>query len=277
MGKFRKSFLIALAIILITLFILVPLLWIVMLSFKTNNEIVNSPLSIPNMTNIANFVDAWNTVEIPRFFANTILLAIVVVFFELLLSVPCSYAIARFRLKDKKTQNLIYAVFISGLVIPIFILIFPIYTITTMLNLQNTYLALAIPYIAGSIPLNTLLLVGGFKAFPAEIEEAAIIDGAGLFTIILRMLVPVAKPVIATLLVFNFLGVWNEFPLASILINKSEMWTIALSISKFRGLYDINYAATAAYIIIIIIPQLIFYSYFQKYIIAGMTAGAVKG
>lgn len=277
MLKVIKKYYIAIPIIMITIFILVPLLWVMILSFKTNIEIVNSPLSIPDFFNFKNFIDAWHTVEVIRMFANTIFLASVSVSIILVISIPSSYAIARFKLKSRKQQNFVYTFFISGLIIPVFILIFPIFMMTVKMGIQDTYLALALPYIAGSIPFNTLLLVGGFKGFPKEIEEAAIIDGCGLFDSIVRILLPIVKPVVATLLVFNFLYIWNEFPLASILINKNEMWTVALSISKFRGLYDINYGATAAYMIIIIIPQLIFYSFFQRFIIAGMTAGAIKG
>lgn len=273
---FRRK-LIIIPVLLITILVAVPLLWILFLSFKTNNEIVNSSMSIPNFTNIKNYIDAWNTVNVLQIFGNTIFVATITLCMELIFCIMSSYGIARFKSNFRKSQEFFYTFFISGLVIPIFILIFPIYLITIKLGIQDTYLSLALPYVAGSVSFNTLLLVGSLKNFPNEIEEAAIIDGCNLLDIIVKIVLPVVKPVIATMIVFNFLGVWNEFPLASILLNKNEMWTVALSLSKFRGLYSINYAATAAYIVIIVVPQLIFYSFFQKYIIEGMTAGAVKG
>lgn len=275
--KIIQRILLIIAISVITLGFLIPLVWVVFLSFKTNSEIVNSTVSIPNFMYVKNYIDAWKTVNVVQIFYNTALIAIIAVSLELVIVLFSSYAIARFKIRYSKIQNYIYSLFVTGLVIPVFILIFPIYKMTTSLRLTDTYLSLILPYLAMGLSFNTLLLVGGLKAFPKEIEEAGIIDGCGVLTMIYKIVLPIIKPLIATIVIFNVLGIWNEFPLASILINKESMRTVALSISKFRGIFSINYASTAAFVIIVVIPQLIFYSIFQKNIVEGMTAGAVKG
>jgi raffinose/stachyose/melibiose transport system permease protein len=124
---------------------------------------------------------------------------------------------------------------------------------------------------------NTLLFVGFMREFPKAIEEAAIIDGCNLMALIAKVVIPITKPVIATVLIFDLLYNWNEFPFAVTLLNKAYMFTISLGISFFKGEYTMDYAAMMAATVIILIPQLIIFGFFQRYIIEGMTAGAVKG
>jgi raffinose/stachyose/melibiose transport system permease protein len=265
------------AAIVVTILLLLPLVWVFVISFKTKAEIYGSSLSIPTFRNIANYKEAFRTVNFLRVFANTAFLAAVSVSLEVILSFTSSYAIARFRLGRGRTQNLLYNYFVSGLMIPVFILIFPIYQITQKLGLTGSYLALILPYLAMGLSFNTLLFVGSLKGIPMELEEAAIIDGCNVFQMIFRIVLPLVVPVLATVIVFNALGIWNEFPLASVLISQESMKTIALSVSKFKGTYSTDTASIAAFVVIMILPELAFYAFFQKYIIAGMTAGAVKG
>ena len=146
------------------------------------------------------------------------------------------------------------------------------------MHLQNTYLSLILPLIATSIAFNTLLFVGFLRDFPSEVEEAAIIDGCGLFSLCARIVIPVIKPVFATLLVFNVVYVWNEYPLSVTLISDINKMTVSLGASMFRGTYSMDYSGmilcgSADHFASIGL----FYAFFQRFIIEGMTAGAVKG
>lgn len=138
-------------------------------------------------------------------------------------------------------------------------------------------MALIFPYVATSISFNTLLLVGYLKALPSEIDEAAVIDGCTIWDLMVRVILPMAKPVIATVVIFNALYIWNEFPFASVMLRDVTDYTLSMGASFFKGNYTVDYGGIVASSIMIIIPELIFYGLFQKNIVEGMTAGAVKG
>jgi raffinose/stachyose/melibiose transport system permease protein len=179
--------------------------------------------------------------------------------------------------RRRRFQSGIRLYLLAGLAIPIYILLFPVYRIDIALGIFGTYLSLILPYVAVTIPFNTLLLTGFLRDFPGEIEEAAIIDGAGLWRLCWSVVVPVMRPVLATLLVFNIIYVFNEYPFVSILINNPAMTTVSLAVSQFQGQYSTDYGAMMAASTIILLPQLILYAVFQKQVVAGMTMGAVKG
>jgi raffinose/stachyose/melibiose transport system permease protein len=174
-------------------------------------------------------------------------------------------------------KNTIIILFLIGLAIPAFILIFPVYRITISLHLMNSYWSLILPYIATSISFNTLLFTGFLRGFPREVEEAAVLDGCGLYTLCKNIVFPIILPVIATIFIFNVLYIWNEFPFAVTLINDEKLMTISLGISQFQGRFSVDYAGIIAASTMFIIPQLLFFGFFQRFIIEGMTAGAVKG
>lgn len=263
-------------IIVLTIIFLVPIVWTINLAFMTQNQMILNPISIPSFLYFDNFLTAMRYVDIPLVFFNSIFIALVSTFLALLMTSVSSYALARFTLKGRKTQDFIYSLFLSGLAIPVFVLIFPIYWITFSVKLSDNYIGVILPYLALSLSFNTLVFTGAIRSLMIEMEEAAIIDGCNVLRLIFTIVLPVLKPVLYTVFIFDLLGALKEFPLASIIINKESMKTIALSIMKFRGLYSSNMAGTAAYVVIILVPQLIFYSFFQKYIVAGMTAGSIK-
>lgn len=133
------------------------------------------------------------------------------------------------------------------------------------------------PYVASSISFNTLLFVGYLQALPPEIDEAAIIDGCSIWDLMIRIILPMTKPVIATVVIFNVLYMWNEYPFASVMLRRQADYTLAMGASFFKGTYTVDYGGIVASSVMIIIPELIFYGLFQKKIVGGMVAGAVKG
>jgi raffinose/stachyose/melibiose transport system permease protein len=273
----RRGLIIAgIAAYLITFLIILPLVWIVVLSFQSNSNILNNPLS-PQTFTWSNYVNVITTVPLLTEYANTILLAVSSVAIGTVISFMSSFALTRMVFRRRRFQSGIRLYLLAGLAIPIYILLFPVYRIDIALGIFGTYLSLILPYVAVTIPFNTLLLTGFLRDFPGEIEEAAIIDGAGLWRLCWSVVVPVMRPVLATLLVFNIIYVFNEYPFVSILINNPAMTTVSLAVSQFQGQYSTDYGAMMAASTIILLPQLILYAVFQKQVVAGMTMGAVKG
>lgn len=261
----------------VTLLILLPVLWVGFLSFRSSSEILNNPFSWPESWSLENYTRAFATLDFFTLYKNTIIVAVLTIVIEIIITFMSSFALTRMVFKSKKLQNLILLYFISGLAIPAFILIFPVYRITILLDLLNSYWSLVLPYIATSIAFNTLLFTGFLRGFPREVEEAAIIDGSGLYTLCKSIVFPIITPVVSTVFIFNILYIWNEFPFAVTLISDAAKYTISLGISQFKGAFSIDYGGTLAAGILIIVPQLIFFGVFQRFIIEGMTAGAVKG
>ncbi len=269
---------IALHIIMYTfvLIMMIPLLWLVVISFKTNREILTEPLQLPDVWSFQNYIDALQQLDIVKLFSNTKIISVIAVIIQLVITISSSFAISRMPYKNKKFQNALYSFFLIGLSISPFVLLFPIYRINYALGVGGKW-ALILPYITMGISYNTLIFSGFMKGIPRELDEAALIDGANLFQLITRIIVPVIKPAIATVVIFNLLYFWNEYPFSSIMLKDAADYTLARGIAYFKGTFNVNYAGIAAYSMMIIIPELIVYALFQKSIVEGMTAGAVKG
>lgn len=262
--------------VLITLLIVFPFIWMLILSFKTNSEIMTSPLSLPKSFMLDNYKNALETLDFIQLYGNTIFVCVISLVFELVITFCSSFVLSRMVFRNKKIKKLIYGFLIMGLSVSPFILLFPVYKINIFFGLRGK-IALIFPYVATSISFNTLLLVGYLKALPTEIDEAAVLDGCNLWDLMVRVILPMAKPVIATIVIFNVLYIWNEFPFASVMLRDVSDYTLSMGASFFKGNYTVDYGGIVASSIMIIIPELIFYGIFQKNIVEGMTAGAVKG
>ncbi|POP33634.1 carbohydrate ABC transporter permease [Lactonifactor longoviformis] len=259
------------------LLLLIPILWAILLSFKSNNEIVNSPLSLPQVLNFDNYQRAMDTIDFGSMYFNTLLLVIVSTFFSIAFTFMSSFAIARMSFKKRKNSENLYLFLLIGIAIPIYVLLFPIYRIDSLIGILGTRLGLILPYVAVNISFNTLLFTGFLRDLPGELEEAAIIDGCNLFKLCTRVVIPVMKPTFVTIVIFNAVYIYNEFPFASTFIQDSSLNTVSLMASMFKGQYSMDYSGIIAASLMIMLPELIFYVILQKYIIGGMTAGAVKG
>ncbi|MCI5596497.1 MAG: carbohydrate ABC transporter permease [Lachnospiraceae bacterium] len=261
---------------IITILVVFPFLWMLILSFKTNSEILSTPLSLPKTLNFENYKHALETLNFPKLYGNTIFVCITSLVIELIITFFSSFVIARMEFKNEKLRKLLYGFLIMGLSISPFILLFPVYKINVFFGLRGK-MALIFPYVATSISFNTLLLVGYLKSLPAEIDEAAVIDGCSIWDLMFKVILPMTKPVIATVVIFNVLYIWNEFPFASVMLRDVTDYTLSMGASFFKGTYTVDYGGIVASSVMIIIPELIFYGVFQKNIVEGMTAGAVKG
>ncbi|MCH4175612.1 MAG: carbohydrate ABC transporter permease [Bifidobacterium sp.] len=260
----------------ITVLMVFPFLWMLLMSFKSNSEILSDPLSWPESFDWSNYSNALQTLNYPRLYLNTFMICAISVSIELVLTFLSSFTIARMTFRHPGLTKFIYSFLIAGLSVSPFILLFPVYRINLFFGLSEQW-ALIFPYVASSISFNTLLFVGYLRALPQEIDEAAIIDGCSIWDLMLRIILPMTKPVIATVVIFNVLYIWNEYPFASVMLRNQTNYTLSMGASFFKGTYTVDYGGIVASAVMIIIPELIFYGLFQKKIVGGMVAGAVKG
>lgn len=254
-----------------------PLLWCFLLSVKTQSDILLRPLYIPPHFEWSNYTRALEKLNLSVMLTNTLVIAVVSISAGLLISFLASYAIARMRFGRGRLQRGMQVYFMSGMIVPIYVMMLPIYLFIGKMHLLDTRWALIIPYVAFCVPMSTMILVAGFKAIPEEIEESAIMDGCGLLRIIFRILGPLMLPSFSAALILQFVRVWNDFPMSSIMLISSDKYTIALAASQFQGIYSSDYALTCAALTLLLLPQLAVFAFLQKYMIAGLTVGAVKG
>lgn len=271
----RKKAVMNIGSVLITLLVVFPFIWMVLLSFKSNTEIMTSPLSMPTHLSLDNYRRAIEVLDYVRLYGNTLFVCIISILLEITFTFCSSFVIARMEF-SRTARRLLYGFLILGLSISPFILLFPVYRINVFFGLSGKA-GLIPPYIATSISFNTLLLTGYLKSLPSEIDEAALMDGCNIWQLMLKVVLPMTKPVIATVVIFNVLYIWNEYPFASVMLRNVADYTLSMGASFFKGTYTVDYGGIIASSIMIIIPELIFYGIFQRNIVEGMTAGAVKG
>jgi len=251
-----------------------PLIWMVLTSLRTNPELYTKPWGLPTKLHLENYVKVWQTSPIPTYFLNSLIVSSVSTFFILLLSSMAAYAFSRLRFPGANT--LFYA-FLGFYFIPSHIALVPLFFVLKALQLKNTYFVLIGPYVAFALPFSTLLIRGFMVSIPGELIDAALIDGSSKFGIFFRIMLPLSRPVLAVVAVFQFVSCWNEYLFALAFIRKREMMTLPVGLMDFVGEFHTDWAAMAAGLTIATIPIIILYILFQRQIIQGMTAGALKG
>jgi raffinose/stachyose/melibiose transport system permease protein len=261
----------------LTFVVLLPLLWVGFLSLEPSSNILDSPFSVHGL-GFANFRTAVKTLGLVTMYKNTLILAIGSVPIGIVVSYMAAFALTRMVLEGRArlVQSGIRYFLIAGLAIPVYAILFPIYRIDIQLHLFGSYGALIAPYIAVAIPFNTLLFTGFLTQILPELEQSAILDGASMSDVAWRIVFPLMKPVVVTLTILNVIYVWNEFPFAVTLIDKSSLTTISLAVSQFQGQYTTDYGAMMASAVLVLLPQLAFFAIFQRQVIAGMTSGAIR-
>lgn len=255
---------------------LIPVLWGFFLSLKTNQEIMLEPFSWPEMLRWDNYIRAFTGVPYLQMLKNTFLVIAAALPVSIIVEVAGAFAISRMQIGRGRMQNALYKYFIAGVILPGYVMLFPIYVMSVKLNIYNNLWGMILPGMAGGASLGVMLLSSSFRSIPRDLDEAAIMDGCGLLRLLVQVLVPVVRPAIATLTILNFLSIWNNFVMARVLLNKEELRMISQAVMYFKGEYSTDYALTMAGTMILIIPQLIVFVFLQKYIVDGVTAGAVK-
>ena len=252
---------------------LFPLFWMFSSSLKTQDTIFTDMSLIPKHPVWLNYVDAWTKGEFSIYFLNSVIYTICSVVGILLISSLAAYAFARL---DFPMKNFFYLLLIITLMIPIPGAFIPLYVLLNKLGLLNTRTGLILCYINGGLAFGIFILRNFFEYLPKDIEYAAKIDGASKFGIYWRIALPMARPALATLVIFNVLGVWNEFLLALVVLQDKGKMPIQSGFMVFQGTHITDYPLLMAGITIATIPVVIAYIMMQLHIIKGITAGALK-
>lgn len=252
---------------------LFPILMLFISSLKTTKEIFLTPLALPQVWSLKNYTQAWVKSNFITYFRNSAIVSVLSIGCIIMVTSMAAYVIDRFKFPGRRA---LFLYLIAGIALPVKLAIIPIFLLMRDLHIQDTYLSLILVYTAGGVAFSMFLLVNFFKSLPRELEESAKIDGAGAFRIYWSIDLPLLKPALATVTIFNFIDVWNDFFFPLILINKKELRTIPLGIQIFYGEYNIQWNLLFAALNIAVIPILIVFVIMSRQFISGLTEGAVK-
>lgn len=253
---------------------LYPFVWLVTSAFKTNEDFYNRPFGLPEVWKWENFTVAWESSNLGNAFNNSMIVSIGSLALTLFISALASFVLARFAFRWK---GIMLAFFVIGMLIPIHSTLVPLFILMKQMFLLNTYWALILPYTAFALPTAIFILTAYLTSIPRDIEEAAFMDGTGLWGLFFRIMLPMSLPALSTVTILSFLHAWNDFSFALVFINKTELKTLPLAIANFADGYQTDYGLTLAAMTLSIIPTVLLYLLFQEQMMKGMTAGAVKG
>jgi multiple sugar transport system permease protein len=262
---------------LLTAFAVGPFVWILLTSLKTRADLYATPLRyLPAHLTLANYVDAWTSRLTPfsRFFANSLWVSSVTMVATTVIAILAGYALARFRFGGRDALLL---VFLATQMFPAVLLIAPLLSQWHALGLIDTYQALIYSNFSFTVPFTVWMLVGYFDSIPRELEESALIDGCGRFGALCRVILPLAAPGIAATAIFAFVSSWSELLFAITFTSQTEMRTLSDGLLFMVGQYEIQWGQLSAGVIISTVPVAVLFTYLQRHLIRGLSAGAVKG
>ncbi len=259
------------AFALLALVFMLPIIWALVGSFKPARELRIHPWALPQKLEFANYLAAWKG-SIGLYLLNSTVVTIVSVLAMIILSAPAAYAFARLRFRG---SVVILGFILTGLLIPAHAVLIPLYQINAALGVGD-YLAIIGPYVAFGLPLTVLLLRAYFVSIPEELMEAAVIDGAGHLRILWSVFMPLARPAVATVAIFQAAWVWNELPFALVFIKQQVHQTLPVGLLSFQGEYIAQWGTILAGVCVAVVPLMALYLLFQRHIVRGLTAGAVK-
>ena len=259
--------------ILYAFLIIIPLYFVVISAFKNNSQIITTPLALPSSLDFSKFLQAQANVNLLRAMLISVAVAIGAEILTLVLAFPAAYAIARMQ---TRLAPLTEAIFSLGFLIPSLAILMPVYLMTAKAGLLYHPIALVILYPAFSLPLSLILLTSFMRKLPRELEESAVMDGGNVLQIILYIFFPICMPGILTVLVLNFINIWNEYLFALILMDSNNR-TVQLALALLRANQrSVDYGLIAAGVVISMIPVFIIFIFFQDRIMSGLLTGAIK-
>jgi len=261
-------------LVVIAIIWLAPFVFIVFTSLKSAAAIAQtSAFALPASPAWENFTGAWARGNFSTTVVNSVLITVIKVPLGLFISAMAAYSLARIKFAG---QRLIYLLILFGTMIPFQVMLAPIFGVVNDFHLINTYIGVILPYLAFGVPYQVFILYAFFKVVPRELSEAAQIDGASHFTILWRIFLPVSLPVLAALLILDFVATWNEFAMALVILQDNRMWTLPLGLMAFQSQFSRNYGQLNSAIVMTVLPAIIVYMIFQRYFVSGLTSGAIK-
>jgi multiple sugar transport system permease protein len=264
-----------LCVFAIVVFCLLPFYWLVNISLKTGPDLSNSDL-IPPHPSLDNYRSIFQNSNFTRALANSAIVSLTTTFIGVIVGSFAAYALARLKMRGK---FLLLGIVLSITTFPQIAIAAPLFRLWSQIGLYNTLIGLVIPYLTFALPLSIYILVSFFREIPKDLEEAALVDGATNFEAFRKVVVPLAAPGLATTAILTFISAWNEFLLATTLTSSVTARTVPVAISQFTGSseFEVPLGTQSAASVVISVPLIILVLLFQKRIVAGLTAGAVKG
>jgi raffinose/stachyose/melibiose transport system permease protein len=258
----------------VVLIVLVPIIYAVLGGFRTTGQISARPVDLPDPWVFENYREIITSGSFWQQVGNSVLIATV----TMAVVVPCAslaaFVLARFSFKGREA---VYIFFTFGLLFPVAVAILPLFISLRTFGLINSWFGVALPQAAFALPTTIIVLRPFFRSVPAELEEAAAIDGCGPFRFFWKILLPLSRPVLATVSVIVIVASWNAFLLPLIVLNDPDLWTLPLGVTNFSTQYSSDTARVLAFTSLSMVPALVFYVFAERQIVSGLAAGAIRG
>lgn len=272
-GNLIGKVVVGIILLLLLTAVIYPILWMLMTSLKPQWEIFSSPFAFPTSPNLDNYVRAWDVANFGLYFFNSVLISISAIVGLLLMSSMAGFAFGRYRFKG---DNPLFLFFLVGLMVAPQSIMISTYQWLSTLHLIDSYIGIIFAYWSWT-PLGILILTTAFRNLPKDLEEAARIDGCPEWMIFWRVMLPLVTPGLATVGIFQFVSIWNDFVLPLIVLQSPGKNVIALGVMALKDQFTVDWGLQTAALAIATIPPLVLYYVFQKQFIRGITAGAIKG
>jgi len=274
-NKITRFFVLYVPMFCFLLFIGIPLLWSLSVSFKVGQSVISGPFSIlPRPFTLENYYYVWNENHINRFFVNSIITSAGSVLFIGMLALFNGYALSRFNFKGKRAFMVLL---LMTQMVPIAFNMSAIFIMMVKIHLTDSLFGIILLHIASGLPYNSLMMKSFIGNIPKEVDEAAAIDGCTRRQIIQKVILPTVRPGFTTVIAYAFITCWNEYLLSYTLLTSAKKFPMSVGLKYLVGEYSTNYASLAAGCIIALIPPILLFAYVQKHLVSGMNAGAVKG
>lgn len=260
--------------VVVALIFLAPFYFLLVNSVKSLGDIMVDAANWPSVFHFDNYSKAWQMTRFPEAFTNSILITAISNVIIALLSAMAAYRMVR---SNTRFNRFVFMLFVSAMVIPFQSIMIPLLQVINFLGVNNSIVGLILSYLGLGIPLSVFLFHGFVKGIPLEIEEAATVDGASPFRVFARIVLPMLKPMMVTVIILNCLWVWNDYLLPSLILQSPELRTIPLATFAFFGQYSKQWDMALPALVLGITPIIIFFLSLQKYIVEGVAAGSVKG
>ena len=264
-----------LPLLLICTYVVFPIYWAVNTAFKEESEILGKTVTyLPENGTVANFIDAWTNVGFDKYFFNSLKVSGISVIFIVIISIMAGYALSRYKFKFKMA---LMGLLLAVQFIPAAVLLVPLFNIFNGLGLVGSHIALVLVNVTFQTPFCCVMMRGFVEGVPYALEEAAMIDGCSRIRGVFKVVIPMLVPGIVTVGAFALIGCWNEFLFAMMFLNDPAKYTVPIGLKMMQGEYGIHYGAMAAGAIIAMAIPVLLFAYIQKYLVTGLSSGAVKG
>jgi raffinose/stachyose/melibiose transport system permease protein len=260
--------------IVVSLIVVIPLVTAVLGGFKTNGELLISPFSLPQTFHWENYGNILTSSTFLGQVFNSTVIMVGTVAIELVTASMIAFILGRLVFRGR---DLIFNFFTIGLLFPLTVASLPLYIALRQLNLIDNMLGVILPQVAFGMPISILILRNFFRGVPGELEDAAYIDGCTMNGFFWKILIPLSTPALATVGVLTLVSSWNNFLLPLLVLNKEDLWTLPMGVTQFSGQYGSDWSLIMAFVTLSMVPALAFYLLAERYLVAGLTAGAVKG